>query len=158
MNDMDSTPQRPTFLTVLCIIGFVWAGLAILGGTFSYIGMKMMASGAIEEMIEASGDANAIEQFEQAQAKLDEAGLDAGTMALNSMITVVLAIVALVGVIMMWKLKRTGFFIFSAAQIVGVLSPVLFGGNMDFSVSGVVFHLLTLLLIGLFAMNLKHMR
>lgn len=159
---MDSTykapAQRPTLLTVVCILSFIWCGVAVIGGGLGYLGMKMMTSGALEEMVEQSGDANAIGQVEKAQAELAAKGVDAAQLANIMLAGIGLTIVVLVGVIMMWKLKRTGFFIYTGAQLLGVVLPVLMGSRLETSISGMMMTGLTILFIVLFGLNLKHMR
>jgi hypothetical protein len=159
MNEMNTgASQRPTLLTVICILSFIWAGFAIIGSGLGYVGMKMMASGAVEEMVAQSGDANAMAQIEEAQAKMEESGLDAGQLANLMLVVMALSVVVLIGVIMMWKLKRTGFFVYTGAQVVSALSPVLMGGKMDMSAMGMGSLGLTVLFIVLYGMNLKHMK
>jgi hypothetical protein len=157
--DGTTTPgERPTFLTVLCILSFIWAGFGILAGGMGYVGMKMIESGALEEMVASSGDTNAIAQLEEAQAKFEESGLDAGQTANLILLSVVLSIAAFIGVLMMWKLKRTGFWVYAATAVIGLVAPLLFGGNLDMSISGIVISAISILFIALYALNLKHMR
>jgi hypothetical protein len=153
-----TTPgERPTFLTVLCILSFIWAGFGILAGGMGYVGMKMIESGALEEMVASSGDTNAIAQLEEAQAKFEESGLDAGQTANLILLSVVLSIAAFIGVLMMWKLKRSGFWVYATTAVIGLVAPLLFGGNLDMSISGIVISAISILFIALYALNLKHM-
>lgn len=145
-------------MTVICILSFIWAGFAIIGGGLGYFGMKMMASGALEEMLTQTGDVEAITKYEEAQAELAESGLDAAKTANLMLVGIVLAIVALVGVIFMWKLKRSGFYVYTGAQLVGIVSPLLMGGKITTSGMGLFVLVLSVVFIVLYGTNLKHMR
>lgn len=163
MNDMTAGPMgapplRPTFLKVLCILSFIWLGLMIIFGFLGYGGMKMMASGKMEEIIAQSGDPTAMTKWEEAQAKMAETGLTMDQLASLSLMGAGIAVLALIGVILMWKLKRSGFYLYAVVQLVGLLLPILMGGKMQMSGSGLIGPLLTILFIILFGMNLKHMR
>ncbi len=121
--------QRPTFLTVLCILTFIGSGLGILGSLFLVLGM-----GAILGALGSLG------------------GAATGGTA-YAVIGLILSIASLVGAIQMWKLKKTGFYIYTAANVIGILLPVFFG--LGFSAIGAIIPVLFIVLYGL---NLKHMK
>ncbi|MBU8892492.1 MAG: hypothetical protein KOO66_06915 [Bacteroidales bacterium] len=92
--NVQTTNQRPTFLTVLCILTFIASGLGLL---FGLIGL--VAAGAIESF-----------------SQYLPVGVDGGL--LKSIITLVLIAASLYGAIQMWKLKKLGFYIYSAANVI----------------------------------------
>ena len=96
-------------------------------------------------------------KFEEAQAKVQQSGLSMDQLASASLGGVALAIVALIGVIMMWKLRRTGFFIYLAAQVIAFVLPLMMGGKLDMSWMAMIGAGLSLLFIILYAVNLKYM-
>jgi hypothetical protein len=163
MSDMntatiDEPRTRPSLLTVLCNLSFIWAGISIIGGIIKYASMKMMANGKFADMVAQVGDTSLRAQFEEVQAKVEAAGLNMDQMASAELGTVALAIVALIGVIMMWKLRRTGFFIYVAAQVIIFTLSLMMGVNLDMSwtsMPGTFFIALTF--ISLYAVNLKYM-
>jgi hypothetical protein len=155
---MDEQRTRPSLLTVLCILSFIWAGISIIAGMIGYGAMKMMASGKIADMMAQTGDTSAMAKFEEAQAKVQQSGLSMDQLASASLGGVALAIVALIGVIMMWKLRRTGFFIYLAAQVIAFALPLMMGGKLDMSWMAMIGAGLSLLFIILYAVNLKYMR
>jgi magnesium-transporting ATPase (P-type) len=159
MNDMNmDAPKRPTLLTVLCVLSFIWSGILIIGGIFGYFAMKMFASGKLQEMLEQTGDPSAVGQLEEMQAKIDAAGLTADQMASQMIYLVILTVIWLIGVIMMWKLRRTGFWIFAPAVVISILLPMLLGGNFDVSAGGLVSAALPLIFVALYGTQLKAMR
>jgi hypothetical protein len=79
-------------------------------------------------------------------------------LSLIAAIELVFILIALYGVITMWNLKKTGFYIYSSARIMILLVPVVVLGPNIFSLlmlaSGTVF---AALFIILYSLNLKDM-
>ena len=92
--NVQTTNQRPTFLTVLCILTFIATGLMLL---FGLIGL--VAAGAIESF-----------------SQYLPTGADSGIF--KSIITLVLVAASLYGAIQMWKLKKLGFYIYAGANVI----------------------------------------
>lgn len=90
----EGAKQRPTFLTVLCILTFIGSGLGLL---FGLIGL--FAAGAIESL-----------------GKYLPLGLDSGLF--KSIILLILMAGSLYGAILMWKLQKLGFYIYAAANVI----------------------------------------
>lgn len=120
--------ERPTFLTVLCILTFIGSGLAIIGGLLSTV-----LSGALELL-----GGQIPSPFDML---VPETGLFVGIVLLLA------AVASLVGAIKMWKLQKLGFMIYAAAQVVALV--------LGFGVMSLIF---TGLFIGLYYMNLKHLK
>lgn len=118
------TTQRPVFLTVLCILTFIGSGLALL---FTLIGL--LAAGAIESM---------------ASAFPMPTGVSAGPI--KSIILLLLFGASLYGAILMWNLKRIGFYLYTAAQVVILI--------LGFGILSLIF---TAAFIIMYGLNLKHM-
>ena len=117
--------KRPTFLTVLCILTFVGSGLGLLYGL-----LAIVAAGAIKGLLES------IPGMSQMNGE--------GMMLI--VISAALSAASLFGAIMMWKMKKLGFYIYVAAQIAAVA--------ISFTVMGLIFSLLFLVL---YFLNFKHM-
>jgi hypothetical protein len=116
------TNQRPTFLTVLCILTFISSGLGVL---FGIIGL--VAAGAIESF-----------------AAYLPVGVDGGIV--KSIISLVLVAASLYGAIQMWKLKKLGFYIYAAANVILLV--------MSFGIFGLI---ITAAFIVMYYLNLKAM-
>lgn len=136
LDNTEQQGQRPTFLTVVCILSFIGIGFSIIGyaGAFALLG-------TVEAGMSAAADAGAV--------------VTASTGMLWAYIIVgfISAIIALVGVIQMWKLKKSGFMLYTAAQVIGIILTIMvygFGG----SVVGIV---IAGAFIAMYYANLKHM-
>lgn len=117
---------RPTFLTVLCILSFIAAGISFI---------LLLLGGAIGGVAESAGAT--------------------GTGSLWTLLAVsgVLTIASLVGVIQMWKLKKTGFFIYTGSAVAGLIATTVMSGS--FPTMSAVFSVLFIVLYGV---NLKHLK
>lgn len=131
------TAQRPTFLTVLCILSFIGAGISII--------MLLLAAAAMG-VIEA-GVAGA-----EAQGAVVES--QTGGIWLWVGISVVLSIVSLVGVIKMWKLQKSGFMIYAGASVAGMIVSVIMSGFGP-AIFGI---LVSAAFIVMYQLNTKHMK
>ncbi|MBA3682720.1 MAG: hypothetical protein H0W73_16395 [Bacteroidetes bacterium] len=135
-------PARPVFLTVLCILSFIFAGLAVLGYIFVITAMGAMTAGAsaLEGMAADSG------------ATMNYTGPSAAMTWAYIIVGFVTVLISLYGVIQMWKLKKIGFFLYVGASVVSMIMGFVYSG---FGVMGVIFPILFIVLYGL---NLKHMK
>lgn len=152
--EISGTPERPAFLTVLCVLSFIASGISII---------VMVLAGTAKGVVDAQGEGFMDEAMERARAEnpdlqnmpgMDEALATAETVFSWPYIiaATVLVLISLYGVIKMWNLQKQGFFIYSAAGIAGVILPVLFG--LPFGMGAAV---ITFVFIALYYMNTKVM-
>jgi hypothetical protein len=164
MNEMNTgAPQRPTMLTVICILSFIAGVWGLWGGVQS-----------------AFTDAPQRE-FEEAKVAMDEAMAQVGDQG-NEMVTkmmdsamvmaeksveqavpmgytnIALSLLSLFGVWLMWNLKKNGFWMYLVAAVGGLVAPMVFLGGGLLTLMGVGFMgLISVIFIILYAVNLKHM-
>lgn len=154
--------KRPTFLTVLCILSFIGSGL-LLGSTIvNYF------------TFESSYPAQ-MEKWEETMENLSDAGIDSGFAyngVENSLITLektsqnlgqitganaLFALLSLLGVFLMFKLKKNGFYLYTFANLFWILVPLVL---IDFNaamMTAIMTGVVTVIFVILYAMNLKHM-
>ena len=128
-NTQQAAPQqqRPTLLIILCILTWIGRGLAVI---FGIIGL--VAAGVLDSML------SDIPGFSSM--------VGTGDQMLNSIVNLIVSAAAFWGAIMMWQLKKLGFWIYAGANVVG-----LFFGF------GWIALIITALFIFLYYLNLKHM-
>ena len=151
-NNENPTPERPDFLKIICILSFVASGLMIIVYALGTMALSLSA-GTIEEIwpqMTASypqfEDVDGVEFFHQV-----------GMMSVYGLIA---NIFSLIGVIMMWRLEKIGFYLYVVAELItnffslnistGEEGPQY--GSLAFSI------LLDLVFIVMYFMNLKHMK
>jgi hypothetical protein len=156
--------DRPLFLTILCILSFVGLGSSIFNNFVSFIFGKFGASfyNLIQNNLENSlSQINAkdptaavfVERIFESILKLID------VMPLYATISIVCCVIALVGVIMMWRLIKTGFFIYSAIKIILIFIPmILIGFNFVSMIIALGSLFAAALFITLYAINLKAMK
>ncbi len=121
--------ERPTFLTVLCILTFIASGLGILGSILMVVG-----AGALAGYL---------------------GGAAAGGGVIWSILSLVASGLTLYGALQMWNLKAQGFMIYVAGQAVAIISTIIVSMSVGgFNVMGIVF---PIVFVVLYNMNRKHL-
>ena len=162
-SDGPVTPARPQFLSVLCILTWIMCGLTLvstLWGVFFQPTPEEQYEN-IEKMREANPEmADKMEAAYEAQSNS------------NQTVGIVLNMIALAlsayGAYMMWQLKRTGFYLYIAGEIIPYLGFLtgggsesmlaMMGGPAMMAVAIGAMLLFDLVFIILYGLNLKHMR
>jgi len=143
-------PERPEFLKVLCILSFISCGLLILLYSFGTICLTFT-----EETVASFWD-----KFVEGYPALQN--VDAmeffhkfGMMCVYSLIA---TIFSLIGVIMMWRLEKIGFFMYAAAELITNFFNINVEGMEEKSTGGIIFFvIIDLVFIVMYAVNLKYM-
>ena len=131
--------KRPTFLTVLCILTFIGSGWGVLGSIFNFFTADVINGDLYMETYNSMvGDIES-DPYGLTQSIVDH--------------------ISLLGAILMFNLRRIGFFLYTAAQILMLFVMPYFAGFgfltlVQMTLSGIV----TLAFIIMYAVNLKHMR
>jgi hypothetical protein len=153
--------QRPTFLTVICILSFIGLGWAMLGSLINFALAPMMRemtgfaqSGMDDAMNEVSSEAPAMlpliqKIFGSSMAMMEH-------IREISLVNLICSAIALFGVIQMWRLKKIGFYFFAGGKIIIIITPlILVGGLMGgLSLLGAIFPIAFIIM---YALNLKAM-
>ncbi|MCW3102528.1 MAG: hypothetical protein JWO09_968 [Bacteroidetes bacterium] len=158
------TPKRPQFLQVLCILSYIGCGIMILIGLFGLKNLFM----SVDEIL-ADSNMQMLQEMQPETYARTVAALQYKNI--NAITGILLPLLSLTGVLFMWKLRKTGFYLY----VLGELLPYLLiavttgfsalanmGGMMESmqSVINVVLVLIVLFdlaFIVMYALNLKHM-
>ena len=155
--------KRPTFITVLCILSLIGSGgFGLLQPLYQFVTFEKSYPEKLEHIQKG------IEQME-------DAGMESGflyDMTVNGQIVlektkenlvpmtatnVIFALLSLLGIFLMFKLKKNGFYLYSVVNLFWMLVPIYFigmeVGMMMLGIGGFI----TILFIILYAVNLKHM-
>ena len=162
MEPTTTTPQRPTFLTVLCILSFLAGIWGVYGGIQSSFTDKPQrdleeARIEMEEAMDQMGEATGMvaNMMESAIALAEKSAENAKPLGYVALAT---SLLSLLGVWLMWNLRRMGFGIYVVASLLGLLVPFAFLGFDLMTFIGLgVGGFITVLFIILYAVNLKHM-
>lgn len=146
-----ATKERPTFLTVLCILSFIGVGLVVISNLVALIG-----GGVSKAIMESSEEVmQAMEAVEEVPGveSVTKIVSNASTMAAINLIA---ALVVLVGVFMMWSLKKTGYYIYIVGEIAPVIALIVLGGLLG-GFMAIFSSFIAILFIVLYGLNVKHM-
>ncbi len=157
-------PVRPTFLMVLCILTFLGSGYAIFSGITGYLtadataGLTQAAMQDAQDQIASSDDAGS-KMAEKMLSGISDV-LKPENLKKNAMFTAIAAIFTLAGAILMFQLKKAGFWLYVVGTIISIVAPfVIFGAGNLFSL-GMAFitALIGILFVILYALNLKYLK
>lgn len=130
-SDDGGEKKRPVFLTVLCILTFVGSGLGLLTSLLMVVGV-----GALMDLLGGFGG-----------------GVMGGGVAYFG-VAALMAAASLYGAIMMWKLKKMGFYIYTGSNVIAAILPIVWlGGGFAF-----MSFLWPVVFIVLYGLNLKHLK
>lgn len=162
-----SEVTRPSFLTWLCILTFIGSGWAIIGSVWSYsmAGKNFLI---LTEQREAKTDSTSSDStlrnnrengFLAGKIKASfEKMLTKENIQKQSIGKFLASLFTLAGAILMWNLKRTGFYLYIVGVIIGIIVPFYLFGNDLIALGASSFSaFFGLVFIALYALNLKSM-
>jgi len=147
------TPKRPGALTFVLILSMIGSGWSILMSLMSAFTRSVFGT-----MMENGDSAQLTEKISTMYS--DTMGIDPAMMAETMerfmeipsyyyIITTILYIASLVGVIMMWKMRKTGFHVYTLAQLLVLLMTAMLGK----AYIGMGDIMMTLLFVAFYAVN-----
>lgn len=153
---------RPTLLTVIGILSFIGLGYRILTGLINAALGTATSSIApfLNEVFENEVD---LSELPESLQGFIESIFDAVTKLLTNvtgiyLTIVLLSVIALLGVIMMWQFRKSGFYMYAASRSLIAFVPFIFIGynlvSLMWFISSIIFGIL---FIVLYSLNLKEM-
>jgi hypothetical protein len=164
METTTSTEKRPVFLTILCIISFIGLGMSIMKSIFMLVFSQLGPS--LHSLLQGNFD-EALKQVQNSDPNatwLVGQIFDSVLKILNALpalagLVLLLSIVALTGVILMWNLKKAGYFLYSGAKVILIFVPVILTGSNFISImAGAFIFMGAAIFITLYGLNLKAMK
>lgn len=161
---MTNKNERPVFLTVLCILTFIGAGLTLIGQLIS-LATKPLVEASTVMVEESMTDAmDAFSSSSSGFSSLIESFMGQGMKALENyteliLVRVIGTLVLLFGALLMWKLKKTGFFLFVGGKAFIIIAVFIIMGATGMAFLSVVGTLFVAIAFSImYAVNLKHMQ
>jgi len=153
INEAPVTPQRPQFLTVLCILTFVGVGLGIIWSIIRWFSIRAMAA-----MMNGTSDLPGMEDMDmESMPGMETVMLQAQHINTTSIVGIVGCLICLLGALQMWKLKKIGFYIYVVGEIAPVIVSAVLMGASAFAGFAIILAVIAVLFVVLYALNLKHM-
>lgn len=155
LDDLSGGPavhERPVFLTVLCIMTFVGVGLFLIYNFFTISTMSAMES-SFKNL-----DPDMANDFDNSLGNVYR------WSKINIIISIIGNLLCLGGAILMFLLKRVGFFIYLVGQIAPLVAGFFFFqsiGSNFIEFQAIYFGLTAIFPVGfiiLYSLNYKHLR
>jgi hypothetical protein len=119
-NNYEQRREVHSNLKVLCILSYVWIGIALIMTVIGMVAMMAMGSDTVEQLAEQMNNTN---------PGSGDAYMETAKNAVPQQLSgIALLVVSLIGVIMMHKLNRKGLIIYSIGELAGYVTMFLFGG------------------------------
>ena len=172
LNDFEKEPNlRPTLLTVLCILTFIGSGWAIVSSVYAYSTafqtVRMFSSATVKR----SNDSTLQKDSTAKHWRKNQTMFGPGMMGSLSKImteenihksaigTIISSLCTLLGALLMWRLRRVGFYLYIAGIVIGLIVPFWLYGNNLLGVGISSFAtFFGLVFIALYALNIKNLR
>lgn len=149
----EAAPKRPQFLTVLCILTYIGSALAFISGIYTFFTVE--ASAAMFENMNMEG----ADPTGMMGAAHEAMRLAVANKIPNLLVATICSLLCVIGAMQMWKLKKTGYYIYIAGEIIPPIAAfVLGGGGMLGSMGAAVGLIIAIVWIVLYGLNLKHMK
>lgn len=127
--DGTGSTERPTIISVLGIFSFVNTGAFVLIYAIGWMVMGAVDNMPYDEF--AAQAEEALAPWRDGMSEEDLAELDAMVPLLHDSGALLMALLfvrtlfRLIGTIGIWRAKRSGFFIYAAAQLIGIFLPMV---------------------------------
>ena len=155
---MTRRKKIPSMLNTLTILTFIGSGFSLLGSIISLVSLPQMREKVKEGMKNAkmfgeqpADEADMLEVITEGVNIMLDNGEALYTVAITT------AILCIFGAILMRKLKKSGFFIYTSACILNVVFPLTLVGFGLFGLGILIGGLVSILFIILYSVNLKEM-
>lgn len=157
----NSVPVRPTFLTILCMLTFLWNAYKFYGAIPSVFtpekvaASKEQANEMMMDMMSKYLSDKDLDEVEKNQQEMDKVFSEKNLIA-SGVISIISSVLLILGGIWMWGLRKKGFYVYIAGNAMGVLAPIfLIGGPIGWSI-GIASLVNAALFTGLYSMHLKY--
>lgn len=154
-------PVRPNFLTVLCILTFIGSGWGLLNNLFQ---LTMFSSERLVTQIQQITSMTGTETQSSWVTSLMTSSLEVlQTTIMHGQViyslSALCALISLVGAFMMYKLKKSGFYLYALAQIASLfILPFFSGWNSVVMISMAMSGFFVLLFIILYGVNYNKLK
>ena len=169
--EFENEPEpRPSFLTWLCILTFIGSGCALISCVWTYT-KAGKTNFLFHQHVEVKNDSTFLKDTANIRRHQKASPLEEKIQASVSKIVntdnmrkaaiggFIAALLTLAGAILMWNLKRKGFYIYILGVALAIAIPFYLYGNDLIAIGATSFaNFFGLLFIALYALNLKSMR
>jgi len=162
MEIVDQAPKRSTFLTVICVLTFIGSGLGLWDAVMDYLSADFagqVASQALEEVQDKLDQEKDVPGFMGSLLGSVREGMNPANLRKLGMVEGIANALTLAGALLMWRLRRSGFWLYTGGIVVLVAGQLVIFGNglIGLAAAGII-GFFGILFIVAYALNLRQMR
>lgn len=152
------TGVRNTFLTVICILTFVGSGWGVIKSIRDYVTADTVATiaGDVMKSAESQMDQQNTPSYAKSLFSSMTEGLSAENIHTMCILELISNLLTLFGAILMWNLRKIGFYLYIAGILLLVTAPLVIGKLVGI-ISGVFIGFIGVVFIVMYGVNLKYM-
>lgn len=163
----DKPVTRPVFLTVLCVLTFLFSGFSLITSVNQYIKADAKAAEARIAMEKAKSDIQQNPNKSEPGVKFAEKMINSmsilanpGNIKNSAVSSLLTSIFCLIGAFLMWQLNKKGFYLYVVGTLIGIVAPFMIYGatNLLAIGSSVFIAFFGIIFVILYAVNLKVMK
>lgn len=166
LDDFEVVRERPQFLKILCILTFIGSGWGICSGLFSYFNAdnsaKIMVEVKIKDSTNVRGDSSRKHKppvFVQEILRNAQKALTPDNLRKISISKILTGLFCLSGALLMWNLRRQGYYLYILGVAIEIFTPFyLFGNNSYVILSSIFIAFFGVLFVIFYGMNIKSMK
>jgi hypothetical protein len=172
LNEFEQEPRlRPTLLTVLCILTFIGSGWTIITSVWSYSTasqtVKIFSSAVVDRPDDSTLQKDSLMRtghknrspFGQKMVLSLSKIITEENIRKSATGAIISGLCTLLGALLMWHLRRNGFYLYIMGVIVGLIVPLYLYGNNLLAIGMSSFSsFFGLVFIALYALNIKSLR
>jgi hypothetical protein len=159
-------PQRPTLLTVLCILSFIGSAWGIFSSISNYMNADI-SSQVAGTVLDSAKEEISKESDNQAASKMAEKVISGASEMLNpenikknALFSILANLLTLGGAFLMFQMKKVGFWTYLAGIGIAIVTPLVVYGPSNLMSIGLtaIIGFFGILFAVLYSLNLKYMR
>jgi hypothetical protein len=170
LNEFEQEPRlRPTLLTVLCILTFIGSGWLIVTNVWSYSTAPQTVrifSSEAKRYDDSTLQKDSVMRGHKNQSLFGEKMMSSVSKIMtvenlrkSAIGAIISGLCTLLGALLMWRLRRNGFYLYIMGIIVGLVVPFYLYGNNLLAIGVSAFSsFFGLVFIALYALNIKNLR
>ena len=164
MNDTTTgASKRPTLLTVICIISFIFGAIGVWSGYRSAFtdapqrDLEKLHTQQQELVDQMGGAGPMLTELMEGNITMQENVVAHAKPIGYSNLAV--TVIPLIGVWLMWNLKKNGFWLYLIATVGGLVTTFMYmTGGLAANIGAGLVLLISIVFVILYGVNLKHMR
>lgn len=157
---------RPLFLKVLCILTFIGSGYGIINSAVTFFKADEIANIVKQVKTQMNDDLKRKNERNPDKVNfLNKIMANASSMSSpenlrkTSIGNCITSLLGLLGALLMWNLRRVGFYIYTLGTLISIILPFyMFGSNFLTNISAGFLGFIGILFVIFYAMNLKSMK